>query len=65
MLQWKELAIKLSFQEEEDVQGSCFYKMVFVVNMELAMGTGKVKPLWGCYGADLLSRYCCASQTGL
>lgn len=53
-LQWKELAVKLSFQEEEDVPGSCFFKMVFVVNMEHSMGVGKVKPFKGCYWAGPL-----------
>ncbi|XP_028575559.2 putative peptidyl-tRNA hydrolase 2 isoform X2 [Podarcis muralis] len=32
----------LDSQEEEDAQGSGYYKMVFVVNMELSMGTGKI-----------------------
>ncbi|KAJ6628246.1 hypothetical protein lerEdw1_014711 [Lerista edwardsae] len=32
----------LSSQEEEDVPGCCFFKMVFVVNMELSMGVGKI-----------------------
>ncbi|XP_066473079.1 probable peptidyl-tRNA hydrolase 2 [Tiliqua scincoides] len=32
----------LSSQEEEDEQGRCFFKMVFVVNMELGMGVGKI-----------------------
>ncbi|XP_008103749.1 probable peptidyl-tRNA hydrolase 2 [Anolis carolinensis] len=32
----------LDSQEEDDVQGSGYYKMVFVVNMDLSMGAGKI-----------------------
>ncbi|XP_053157301.1 probable peptidyl-tRNA hydrolase 2 [Hemicordylus capensis] len=32
----------LDSQEEDDAQGSCYFKMVFVVNMELSMGAGKM-----------------------
>uniref|UniRef100_A0A8D0L729 peptidyl-tRNA hydrolase n=1 Tax=Sphenodon punctatus TaxID=8508 RepID=A0A8D0L729_SPHPU len=36
------LLLSHPFQEEEDEPGAHSYKMVFVVNMELAMGTGKI-----------------------
>ncbi|XP_048346788.1 probable peptidyl-tRNA hydrolase 2 [Sphaerodactylus townsendi] len=32
----------LDSQEEDDAQGADYFKMVFVVNMELSMGTGKI-----------------------
>ncbi|KAL8212852.1 UNVERIFIED_CONTAM: hypothetical protein K2H54_059158 [Gekko kuhli] len=32
----------LDSQEEDEAQDSCYFKMVFVVNMELSMGTGKI-----------------------
>uniref|UniRef100_A0A8D0KD45 peptidyl-tRNA hydrolase n=1 Tax=Salvator merianae TaxID=96440 RepID=A0A8D0KD45_SALMN len=32
----------LDSQEEDDAEGSGYYKMVFVVNMELSMGVGKI-----------------------